>query len=851
MSDESDLGRLHRRLAGRRELARLAILFERLWPAVWPPAGIAGLFVVLALLSLPRLLSPWVHLAYVAVFGVVFLALWVRGLHSIAVPEDGEADRRLERSSGISHRPLSVLSDRPSMADETGMALWQAHVTRAIAQVRRLHVGLPHPGLARKDRHALRGALAVGLVAGFGIAGSDAPARLLDSVQMSLPRGAAAPATLVQAWITPPGYTHLAPLFLKPGQGGVSVPAASRLTASVTGGSGVPQLLMNGQAAAFRALDAASFQAEQVLSAGGHLAIRRGGEELAGWDLTVVANQPPTVAWAESPGPAPSDPQQVRLPWKVSDDYGVTSLQAELHLKDRREAQPVVLDLPLPTGEAKSAHGVDQRDLTANPWAGLPVVGQLIGRDGSGQTGRSAEATFILPERPFHNPVARALIEIRKGLSLNPDNRDDALAKLDALLIHPEALGKDYGAYLNLSGIYYLLENDQTAEAVPHAQDRMWQLALHLEEGSLDRTARALEQARQAAQEALERAKQDPSDANRKALEERLKELERAIQQRMQALMEQLQRNGQQAQIDPNAMHLSDRDMQRMAEEARQAAKQGDMKTAEQRMAELEQMLDALRNGRAMTAQEMQNARQRQKGQQQLGVVQDLIGRQGGLVDHSQQRQQPDENADSGDKPPGQQAQQQQPEQGADEGTQRQADKRVQEALRQALGELMQQFGDLTGKIPPSLGKADQDMQQAAQALAQGQDEAAGKAEQQAIADLQKGGQQMSQQMAQQFGNGQEGQPGQQAGQGLALQEGPGDGPGVGPLPGRAGHRDPLGRPYGEGHNGADETDEVTIPDQGQRQRAQEIEQQLRERGAQRTRPQQELDYIDRLLKQF
>ena len=72
--------------------------------------------------------------------------------------------------------------------------------------------------------------------------------------------------------------------------------------------------------------------------------------------------------------------------------------------------------------------------------------------------------------------------------------------------------------------------------------------------------------------------------------------------------------------------------------QAEQAARQGDMKTAEQRMAELEKMLDALRNARAMTAEEMQRAQQRQRGQQQMGAVQDMIGRQGGLLDHAQRR---------------------------------------------------------------------------------------------------------------------------------------------------------------------------------------------------------------------
>ena len=233
---------LHRRLAARRRLARLAILFERLWPALWPPLGVAGVFVCLALLGVPRRLPPLGHLALLIAGVIAILALLWRGLRGIAAPDEAAADRRLERASGLRHRPLAVLTDRPSVQDETGLALWQAHVARAAAQIRRLRVGLPHPGLARRDRHALRGALVVGLVASFGIAGNDAPSRLLASLQPTLPREAVAPATQLQAWITPPAYTHIAPLFLKPELHAISVPAGSHLTTSVTGGSGTPLL---------------------------------------------------------------------------------------------------------------------------------------------------------------------------------------------------------------------------------------------------------------------------------------------------------------------------------------------------------------------------------------------------------------------------------------------------------------------------------------------------------------------------------------------------------------------------------------------------------------------------------
>ena len=55
----------------------------------------------------------------------------------------------------------------------------------------------------------------------------------------------------------------------------------------------------------------------------------------------------------------------------------------------------------------------------------------------------------------------------------------------------------------------------------------------------------------------------------------------------------------------------------------------------------------------------------------------------------------------------------------------------------------------------------------------------------------------------------------------------------------------------GQGSSGADESADVTVPEERERQRTQAIQEELRRRGADRVRPQLELDYIDRLLKQF
>jgi uncharacterized protein (TIGR02302 family) len=864
--EQHDSDHLLRRLAAHRALARLALLFERIWPALWPPLGVAGLFLCAALLDLPRLLPPALHLALLAATFIAIVLLLLRGWKGLAAPDDAAADRRLELASGLRHRPLSVLTDRPAgqsaggrstgqpiAQDLTADPLWRAHVERAIRQVRRLRVGLPRPGLPRRDPRALRGGLLVALVAALVIAGPDAPDRIAEALSPTLPRTPAAPSTELQAWITPPAYTHLAPIFLHTDASNVTAPAGSHLTIDVTGNTTAPSLVLNGHAAPFHALDASSFQADLDLTAGGRLAVRRGGAEMADWDLTVVADRAPTAAWTEPPGGA-ADGQHIRLPWTVSDDYGVVGLQAELHLRDRPTAPPLVIAIPLPGGEPKAAHGVNQQDLTAHPWAGLPVIGHLIARNAPGLIGDSGPAEFVLPERNFTNPVARALIAARRGLSVHPEDRDSAVGALDALLQTPQAFGTDFGAYENLGALYYLLEFDRSDGAVDQAQQRMWQLALHMEEGLTDQTARELEEAREAANDALDRAQKDPTQANRDELERRLAELENAMQHHMQALLDQLRRSPDEMPFDPNAMRLDSQQMQRLADQAREATQQGKMDEARQRMAELDKMLDKLRNARAReNADAARNAQQRQRGRQQMSALQDMIARQGGLLDRSQQRA--NDGPRLGDVG-------QQPTQPADPHAAQDTDRRVQQALRRALGELMQRFGDLTGKIPPSLSEADTAMRGAGEALADGEDKAAGADEQKAIEALQKGGREMGQAMAQQFGRGQGGQDGNpqdgegdDGGFGLSLQDGHGDDDGNGTEPGSPSRpdskRDPFGRRYGQGNSGLDESNTTEVPEQREQQRTQAIEQELRRRGADRTRPQYELDYIQRLLQQF
>ena len=816
--------------------ARSALWTERLSRALWPTALAMAAYGIWALLDGPRWagsLSPYAPAVLLAASGAAVFALAIRVVR-IERPTAAAVDRRIEQATGLRHRPLHTLDDRPAAGTNTpgtSAALWNEHLRRTRAGLGRLRAGPLRPGITAADRFGLRGLITVGLGAALIIAGADAPARLWRSLTPGWP-GPVTPAISVQAWLRPPPYTGLPPRLVSGPT--LTAPAGSRLTISVTGTEAVPTLLVNATPVPFEALDRTSYQADRVLDTPGPVSVRRRGQVLAVWTVTIIPDDPPQVQWTEPPAPVQNNARampQVRLAWDASDDYGLASLGVELRLVPRPDAQPATVALPAVRG--RTSHGVTVTDLTAHPWAGLTVTAQLVARDALDQVGRSAQAPITLPERAFKNVLARAIIAIRRDLSLidpaEPAVRKPALTALGTLAEDSAWATLPPGLNVNLRAAASLLEHGHEPATVDEAQARLWALALTLEEDALDRTSRDVAEAERAVQEALA----PNADPQAKAeLDARIEALRDAIQRELQAMAD-LPRE----QADPNRPALIPRDLKRSADRLQDAAREGRMDDARQEMAELERQLEMLQNARPG---DPQNAAKREAGRQQMDVVQDILRRQGAVLDTTTAR------GTTPGAPP----------------TERLADERRQRALRRVLGEMMQQYGDLTGQVPAPLGEADTAMRDAADALANQRDIPASAAQQRAIAALQKGSQSMSQQLASQFGEGEgdgegEGEGGDEAG------GQPGAGPGSANRPGgrrpggptgrdgrsTAQGRDPLGRTTGT--NGRSADGDVRVPDQMEAARGRALQDELRLRGQDRSRPRPELDYIDRLLAPF
>src|ERR1700751_684037 len=138
--------------AMRLRLARGALLWERVWPACWPALAAAGIFLVLGLFDLLPDLPGLLHAAVLLGLGAAFVIPLGAAFRKAVIPDRSVARRRIEQASGLEHRPLQALADRPSTAlDVQAADLWQAHLRRMEAATRRLRIGVPHAGFAARD----------------------------------------------------------------------------------------------------------------------------------------------------------------------------------------------------------------------------------------------------------------------------------------------------------------------------------------------------------------------------------------------------------------------------------------------------------------------------------------------------------------------------------------------------------------------------------------------------------------------------------------------------------------------------------------------------------------------------
>lgn len=847
--------------------ARLALVWERWAPVLWPPAALLALYVALALFGLwDRLGDPW-RAGALALTLLLSLGLAIRAWRAGTPVTESLTRRRVEDDSAFDARPLEGLEDYAALGETD---LWTAHQARLRGMTQAARGRRPYAALAASDRYALRfAALALVLVA-LSVAGDRAGARLQTAfaprVEIS-----AGPGAVLDAWLDPPAYTGAPPIFLSASDTGkdVKAPAGSEFTLRASAARRSPRVTVKTadgtQILQPEQVETGIFEARAVIEQDAEI---RTGNRV--WRIAAQPDALPVIGLAAAPEATPSG--ALKLTLKASDDHGLTGAELTFALaSDPRQVDSADLDMfAAPT---KSFEGPVEIDLTGHRWAGRQVRLRLTATDGADQTGYSDWLVTRLPERVFIDPLAKAVVE-QRGILMNeahnyaplpprgkagepslyagqssarriaraPRDVKRVADMLDAVTADGDRYFSDYAVFLGLTQVKSRLDLARDMDEVAKLPPELWRIALRAETGDLANAEEALRAAERALMEAMARG------AELNELMQLFDAYQQAVDRYMQALRQNALENGQFAEGGMSGGTMESGDIQEMLDAIRESAELG---ATDDASAALQAMGEMLRNMQMQLAMggggqgQGEMSEEQRRDLEDLEDLGDMIGDERSVMDgtvreygEGREDTRP-AGPDTRDRrplsqilPPGESFgenggdEEGDDGQGAPNAALAERQKGISEALdglREGMGE--NGAGNLGGDDPAqSLERADEAMRRSEEALRQGDGRSARQAQEEAIGALREGADRLAQRMMERSKQAQNGENGQAS-------EG----------------SDPLGRSGGIGRGG----ENVQIPEKAERQKARDILEEIRRRAAERGRPQEELDYYDRLLERF
>ena len=826
-----------RRIAVPLRLTQFGLWAERLTRAFWPLSTI-----VLALLSLLSfgvqdhlaLTSLW---AAVAAGAVAILWAAVRGWRLFRAPTRADAMIRLD--SRLPGQPLATLTDRQAIGgeDPASLAVWQAHLARMADRAASARPVEPDLRLSSRDPYALRYVALTAFVMAL-VFGSLWRVGSVAALAPGASGGLAAGPTW-EGWAQPPAYTGKPTLYLNDINAEVlELPVGTQLQFRLYGEVGALTLseTVSGEVAAVDAAE--SVARDFALNASGTVTIDGPGGRT--WAFTALPDALPTITPVGEIGREADG--RFRQEFATTDDYGVVAGQVTISVDvpnvDRRfglqidpePRDPVALDLPIPvTGSRAEFSETLIDDLSQHPFANLPVTMVFTALDAAGQEGRSDAISVVLPGRRFFDPLAAALIEMRRDLLWNRQNAVRSVQILKAVTFKPEEFIRNERAYLRLRVLMRQMDSDAaslTSERRDEIAEELWQIALMVEEGDLASAFERLQRAQDRLDEAMR------NGASPEEIDELMQELRQALNEYMRELAEEAQRNPD-SQLSQNmdGMQMSGDQLQQMLDELQKLMEEGRMAEAQELMEMLRQLMENMQvaegqggQGQGQGNQAMRDLNETLRDQQDLSddAFRDMQEGQGG--------QQPGQQQGEGQQP-GQQEGQGQGEQSGQGLAQR------QQELRDRLGRLGQ--GPLPGEGSEQgdegrrqLDRAGRAMREAEEALRNEDLPGALDRQAEAMEALREGMRNFGEALAEQQQQEGQGQPGEDFGRADPNSQ-----------------RDPLGREPGESARIG--SDRNMLQGEDVYRRAQDLLDEIRKRSGDQSRPDAELDYLKRLLDMF
>ena len=874
------------------------------WEAYAPALALGVLFVCLYVIGASaglwqRIGDPFRLLALAA--AIFFVVRSVIAARKRLRPTRSNAMRRVEEDSGLAHRPLDTIHDTAALGPSED-PLWREHLRRANADILSARAPKTRPALAPIDKYYLRFAVPAALLLAVMVGAGDNYERIRSALTPGWIHGSSAKTANFEAWIDPPEYTARPPSYFKD-KDRLTAPAGSEFVARISGVKTPPRLIVRDGKRTRRItptrLGPKSFEARAILSKNA-IASYRIGSETKAWTLDVEPDRFPSIEFETPPEPGKRD--KLIFTYNLQDDFGAEQLFLVMALKTAPDIKDEVA-VTLPGRTVRLAEKEQASlDLTKHKWAGKVVIGYLTAVDGKGQIGTSQSEEFIVPDKIFVEPMAKAVVEHRSLLladnlpyaplpkqieldaapenmplydvdrpdlriDLAPANVQRAALLIEAVTDKPVGAFDDPVVYMGLRNINRRLNLARDRTELAGMPEDLWEIALRAEFGLLGDALQAMQAAERALNNAMaRRAPQREIDAlfdrYNAAVDRYMEELLK------KAIEEAKNKPGDEDGEGGPGPDMQTDEIQELLDAIEEANRMGDTVAARKALARLAQLLENMKIELAQggggsggigegMSEELQDA---------LEELNEAMGDQRELRDDTREagreeldRERGQENGEQGEG---------QEEQGAQSGGQNQGRSpgemaQQQREIRELLEKLEDSAGGFLDELDERAGQLGVEDGEDGSGSSEDGEDGPGGSPSESIKDALDKAMGAMRESEEALENSEFFRAGKaqsdaiealrEAGEKmfaeeakrLAEQEGRSGGDGDG---GDEEGVDPFGRADGEGGNGVDD---VEIPEIDDRQRARELLEELRRRSGEQERDQIERDYLDRLLERF
>ncbi len=825
-----------------------------------------------------RIGDPWRGMTFLVVAGLMVRSTYKARKHPR--PTTSQARRRIEADNHLSHRPFDAIEDTLALGGADDL-IWQEHVNTAKAKVNQAAPSRLRAVLSPLDKYKFRFIAPALLIIAAMVGGGDNYERLRASLVPTWMSGMNAKDVQYEAWIDPPEYTGRPPSYFKQSNR-VNAPEGSEFIARISGVKTAPRLILRGDSQT-RAitpirLGPKSFEARGFVTENTIASFQIGSHRNI-WHLMIGKDLPPKVKFDTDPKAGKRD--KLIFSYQLEDDFGVELLSLAMHLKEGDPDKLEIIPVSLPGTSVRSAKEEPaSMNMTKHKWAGKIVIGHLVAQDGKLQIGKSEPKEFIIPDKIFIEPLAKAVAEQRqlmlagtgeyapiktnKPLTSDDfenqplfaiDHPEQTLLRapkevqrvadlIEIITDHPSGIYEDPSVYMGLRNIYRRLHTAKDQQSLAGIPQDLWAIALRAEFGLLGDALEDMRAAERALNNAM--ARRAPARELEVLFDRYNAAVERYMEQLTLEAVKRAKENAGNKGAGGGEGDFETDEIQKLLAAIEEANRLGDTVAARKALAQLAQLLEnmqiQLNAGGGSGKNAPSDGGMSEELKQALEELNEILGEQRKLRDETQSTARSESDNmralqnGSGEKTEAKTAREladaQQKLEGLldalEENAKSQSGKKSgeedgSETEQSADNKAQGKDGTIPDDVQQTLKGAKKAMGEAKSALEDGQFYRAGREQSKAIDAL------------------------REAGVGLYAQEAKRLEEGAKNADANGENADPFGRE----NNGSGVGDGDEVPEINDRQRARDLLEELRKRSGEQNRDKIEREYLERLLEKF